>query len=250
MSNLQGIRAIVLGVILTLLPAMGHAAASVLLWPVDPVIGPGQRASALWLENRGEEPVLLQIRIFAWSQRQGVEAHDQQTDVVGTPPMVEVAPGARQLVRLTRTVPVAAGQEHAFRVIIDEVPRPAASEAPDGGTVRFRLRYSIPLFVYGEGLAPPRPGAEAAAAPQLAWRVARADGRDYLEVSNQGRVHARITGALLEQGGVRVNLAEGLLGYVLAGSTMRWPLPEGAQPTGFLAAVNGAAEPRSLPMAR
>lgn len=248
MDNTSRIRVLALAALLAVLPVAAQAAASVLLWPVDPVIEPGQRATALWLENRGDEPVLLQVRIFAWSQQDGAEALGPQADIVGTPPMVEVAPGARQLVRLTRTTPVPAGEERAFRIIIDEVPRPAATGSREGGAVRFQMRYSIPLFVYGDGLAPPR--ADAAAVPRLTWRVASQGGQSFLEVSNQGRVHARLTGALLEQQGVRSNLAEGLLGYVLAGSTMRWPLPAAAQPTGFLATVNGSAEPLAVPLAR
>lgn len=219
-----------------------HAAGSLLIWPVDPVMEAEARAVALWLENRGDQPLLLQLRVFAWTQQQGENRQDRQNEVVGTPPMIEIAPGGRQLVRLTRLAAVPAGQERAYRVIVDEIPRAAPGSTPAGAGVQFQMRYSIPLFVYGEGLRPLRAQDKPDAPPlPLVWRTVEQDGVRYLEVQNQGSLHARLTAAELRRGNVRVGMAEGLLGYVLAGATMRWRLPDGVplQAT-FLASVNGA----------
>ena len=46
-----------------------HAASSVLVWPVYQIIESDQNGSALWLENRGAEPVSLQVRVLAWGRR-------------------------------------------------------------------------------------------------------------------------------------------------------------------------------------
>jgi len=43
------------------------AASSILIWPIDPVLEADQQASALWLENRGDTPANLQVRVFAWN---------------------------------------------------------------------------------------------------------------------------------------------------------------------------------------
>jgi fimbrial chaperone protein len=40
-----------------------QAASSVLIWPIDPVLEADQQASALWLENRGDEPANLQVSV-------------------------------------------------------------------------------------------------------------------------------------------------------------------------------------------
>lgn len=228
--------------LLWLVAAPLHAAGSLLVWPVDPVIVADARAVALWLENRGDEPLLLQVRVFGWTQQQGENRHDPQNEVVGTPPMVEIAPGKRQLVRLTRIAAVPAGQELAYRVIVDEIPRAMAGGTPAGAGVQFQMRYSIPLFVYGEVLRPVRAQGKAGAPPlPLKWRIVEQDGIRYLEVHNQGAVHARLTAAELRRGNVRVGMADGLLGYVLAGAIMRWRLPDEApQQATFLASVNGA----------
>ncbi len=45
-----------------------QGANSVMIWPIDPAIDPEDKASELWLENRGNTTTLMQVRIFAWQQ--------------------------------------------------------------------------------------------------------------------------------------------------------------------------------------
>src|SRR5476649_1416502 len=106
-----------------------QAASSVLIWPIDPVLEADQQASALWLENRGNEAANLQIRVFAWSQKGFEDQYENQRDVIGSPPVARIEPGQKQLVRLTRTREIPPGQEQAYRIIIDEIP---AAKAPNG----------------------------------------------------------------------------------------------------------------------
>ena len=235
--------------------AQAHAAASILVWPVDPVIEHDERAAALWIENRGNAPSLLQLRIFAWSQEDGADRYADQAEIVGTPPMIRIEPGKRQLVRLTRIIPTPPGVERAFRVVIDEVPMQAAPETPAAPAVglKFQFRYSIPLFVYGEGLwwkirADRRRNPQSAGQPDLSWRIFVQNGQKSLEIRNGGTVHARLTGAYFRQGGTELPLAQGLFCYVLAGSSILRPIADGATATATLnATVNGS--PRTLTMA-
>jgi fimbrial chaperone protein len=231
-----------------------RGAAAVMIWPIDPVMESDQRAAALWVENRDTRPVTLQVRVLGWRQAAHADVYDEdQARVAGSPPMTTVPPGARQLVRLTRLDAVAPGAEDAYRVLIDEIPQPEddAPETAGHATlgVRFQMHYSVPLFVYGEGLwarDDPRRRRDPARAgrPRLSWSVARDGGRRWLVMANDGPVHARITHAVLESGGARLDLARGLLGYVLPGAQMRWPLPdrfEADARTKLVATVNGAA---------
>jgi fimbrial chaperone protein len=209
------------------------AATSVLIWPIDPVLEADQKAGALWLENRGSAPANLQVRVFAWRQGDYQEQFQPQRDIIGSPPVANIAPGQKQLIRLTRTGSSPAGQEQAYRIIIDEIP-PAipADPASQGATaaIRLQMRYSVPLFVYGEGLwgrADPegKRNAEAVGKPQLSWRAVTVQGKPYVELRNTGPVHARLTDMVVQQGSQSKPLAEGLLGYVLPGASMRWPAP-------------------------
>lgn len=126
-----------------------------LIWPIDPVLEADQKAGALWLENRGTTPANLQVRVFAWRQGGFEEQFQAQREIIGSPPVANIAPGQKQLIRLTRTGSSPAGQEQAYRIIIDEIPSPlpvdASTQAPTAA-IRLQMRYSVPLFVYGEGL--------------------------------------------------------------------------------------------------
>lgn len=226
------------------LPALADT--SILVWPIDPVIEHDQSGSMLWLENKGSSPARLQIRVLGWDQQSGTDQLSRQSTIVASPPAAEVAPGQRQLVRLVRVEPAEAGQERAFRVLVDEIPE--ASEASNktgheqGLGLRFLMRYSIPLFVTGEGLwtrqnhRNPR-DMSLAEQPQLRFRVVQKDQRRWLVVRNSGRVHARLSTVTYAVGERALWQNPGLLGYVLVGAEMRWPVPVDFPSTGLLTAI-------------
>ncbi|HGM5579756.1 TPA: molecular chaperone [Pseudomonas putida] len=225
-------RGIIIGaLLLASLPVA--AATSVLIWPIDPVLEADQKAGALWLENRGSAPASLQVRVFAWRQGDYQEQFQAQREIIGSPPVANIAPGQKQLIRLTRTGSSPVGQEQAYRIIIDEIPSPIpADDAAQGpkAAIRLQMRYSVPLFVYGDGLwGKPEPegkrSAEGVGKPQLSWRAVTVQGKPFVELRNTGPVHARLTDVVLQQGSQQKPLVEGLLGYVLPGASMRWPAP-------------------------
>ncbi|SEO33940.1 molecular chaperone [Pseudomonas zeae] len=239
--------------------SQAHAASSVLIWPIDPVLEADQQASALWLENRGSETANLQIRVFGWSQSGFAEQYQNQRDVIGSPPVAKIEPGQKQLVRLTRTKEVPPGQELAYRIIIDEIPSAQPATADGGKTaaaIRFQMRYSVPLFAYGAGLWSKEDSSRArdpkgVGLPQLSWRTVAVDGKPYVEVRNQGAVHARLTDVAIKQAGQSRPLAEGLLGYVLPGAVMRWPAPGPlAGDSALQVRVNGAPQVQSITPAK
>jgi fimbrial chaperone protein len=236
-----------------------QAASSVLIWPIDPVLEADQQASALWLENRGDETANLQIRVFAWSQSGFDDQYQNQRDVIGSPPVAKIEPGQKQLVRLTRTKDVPPGQELAYRIIIDEIPSarpPTTEEGKTAAAIRFQMRYSVPLFAYGAGLwgkedTTRQRDPKGIGLPDLSWRTVTVDGRPYVEVRNQGAVHARLTDVALKQGGQTKPLVAGLLGYVLPGAIMRWPAPGPvAGEPALQVRVNGAPQVQSVNPAR
>lgn len=104
--------ALLTGLLLLCAPA-AHAQSSVVIWPLNPTIAPGEQATAIWLENHGAEPVTLQIRALGWRQDGAENVTERQDEVVSSPPLAEVAPGKRQLVRLIRRKPQAAAGERA-----------------------------------------------------------------------------------------------------------------------------------------
>lgn len=221
------------------------ANASILVWPIDPVIEHDQSGSMLWLENKGTSTARLQVRVLGWEQHSGTDQLSRQSDVIASPPAAEVEPGQRQLVRLVRVVSVPQGQERAFRVLVDEIP--GVSQAPNKTSpeqsvgLKFLLRYSIPLFVSGEGVwtrqnfQTPRDMTQASQ-PTLHFSVVNKGAHRWLVVRNSGAVHARLTSVTYTQGERLLWQSPGLLGYVLAGAQMSWPVPAGLPANGVLAA--------------
>ena len=111
--------------------------------------------------------------------------------------------------------------------------------------VQFRMRYSIPLFTYGPTLRRREPDRRdsGVAQPALSWSIIQSPAGRYLQVRNDGPVHARLTDVKVKTPGLSSVVGGGLLGYVLPGAQMRWPLADDAPRDGELtleAGVNGA----------
>ncbi|WP_422882422.1 fimbrial biogenesis chaperone [Pantoea agglomerans] len=209
---MKPLRALLLLLSSTLL-SPAFAANSVMIWPIDPAINPEEKASELWLENRGNSTTMMQIRVFSWQQNNGQEQYQTQQQVIASPPMVRMEPGQKQLVRLIKQTPPPAGKELAYRVVLDEIPTPRNPGENQAG-LTFQMRYSVPLFVYGTGLNTD------SARPALRWQQISEGGRRWLQLTNSGSGHARLSNVAI--GGRK--LGEGLYGYVLADSYHRWPL--------------------------
>lgn len=239
-------------------PALG---ASVMIWPIDPVIEQDRDATALWLENHGTSPAVMQTRIVSWTQVDGEDRLTEQTAIIASPPIARIPPGGRQLIRIIAERGPRSG-EMPYRIMIDEIPqRPAPPVAPPvaasgesaapaapggsmpgGPAVVFRMRYSIPLFIYGaQALRKDSP-------PPLTCSVIREGERRYLRFTNPGTIHARLTDVAFQQGGKVIPVASGLLGYVLPGSTLHRALPDGV--TGrepLTMKINDRPEPVTIP---
>lgn len=210
-----------------------QAASSVLVWPVYPVIEADQNAVPLWLENRGTGNVTLQIRVLAWKQQNMKDRYADQSDVVASPPFATIGPGQRQLVRLMRVTPVSPGQEKSYRIIIDELPSPGQEQKISQVGLKLQMRYLLPLFIDGPGIwTKPRsdkPGRDldTATKPILSWRIANGS----LVVRNSGIVHARLShvfwGTTPQDKMPALTMSSGMLGYILPGEEMKWPLPSG-----------------------
>jgi len=133
-----------------------------------------------------------------------------------SPPMLQLASGDRQLIRVIRVGPPPVGKdsvEDAYRLSIDELPVDAQGKPG----LRFVLHYSVPIFIEPAGLA--------SSSPQLQWSLQPGDNGVSLQVSNSGRGHAQLSGmSYIDGNGHRTEITPGLLGYVLPGATMRWTL--------------------------
>jgi fimbrial chaperone protein len=203
--------------LLTLCVTDGNGAA-LQVSPVIVNILPSQPATTLTLGNSGDLPIHGQLRLYAWTQRDGDNVLTPTEALIASPPIVRIEPGERQIVRLVHVGRKPTHKEQSYRLLVDELP--AADTAPGEG-VSIRLRYSLPVFVQSSN----------ARAPSLHFDVRMAQGE--LEVRNDGERHAQVGATrVVDAAGRSVQLTRGLLGYVLAGQTRRFAVrwPAGAPP--------------------
>jgi fimbrial chaperone protein len=174
-------------------------------------------AQGLWLTNTGDQPLHAQVRVFHWTQVDGKDVLTRTQALAASPPMLTLAPGAQQMVRVIRLGAPETSGEDAYRLLVDELPQPGQQKQTG---VRYVLRYSIPVFV-----EPANPPDAAAIAAALRWSLVREGASIALQAQNTGAVHAQIADvSLLPPGGTSITVSAGLLGYVLPGMTMRWSL--------------------------
>lgn len=179
--------------------------------PTTLTLRPDQNAAVIQLGNEGSETLYGQVRVYDWDQRDGEDVLEPTRALLASPPLLEIAPGAQQIVRLVRPGGAKSQSEQAYRILIDEIPDPNRPPPP-GITVR--LRYSVPLFV----------GPSGEATPLLTWRLSRSASAWVLEAINQGTKHAQVSAVRLLGGNGVHEVDRGLLGYVLPGRTRRWKL--------------------------
>ena len=179
-----------------------------------------ESASGLTLSNTGNTVVQAQVRVQQWTQDGSGDQLISSRGLLASPPMVELQPGERQLVRIIRAKapPQGAGAvEDAYRLLVNEVP----VKLPENTSgLQFALSYSLPVFVQPVGVSK-------TTSPQLQWSThLQPDGKAVkLRVSNRGNGHAQLAGlSFTDAAGTSTELYPGLLGYVLPGATMNWTL--------------------------
>jgi len=197
-----------------LIAAAGHAA-SLQISPIRIDLPSVPGAGALQLRNQGDVPIHAQVRVFRWTQSGRDDVLEPTDTVVASPPIIRIAPGDQQLVRVVHPqAAAAAAGETTYRLLIDELPQ--GDNGPASG-VRVQLRYSVPVFVGTP---------DAGVVPPLRFALLKDGGEWRLVARNDGNRHAQISDVtLIGRGGTKYAVTAGLLGYALAKSGRQWSLP-------------------------
>jgi len=161
----------------------------------------------LEVSNPGDQPVNVQLRVFAWSGGGVDEQYAATQDIGFSPPMFQLAPGARQVVRLAaRVTPT---REMSYRLFVDQI-----EVAPKEGGVSMPVRMALPVFLSPEGLR----------TTAVQWRVQQDAEGSLLVASNSGTRRLRVTDLRVEGAQGEQVIERGLAGYVLAGQERAWRL--------------------------
>lgn len=244
-----------LGLSFLLGQAATASAASLQVSPISLEFAPKEQAQSLWLSNTGTVPLRAQVRVQQWTQTAEGDQLSPTRELLASPPVVEIPPGDRQMIRIIRPQGGVPAREESYRLIVDELP--SAAVAGPGGTapagLQFLLRYSVPVFV--SPVDPLPVTGKPSDISALSASLQSGPTAPVLTVENKGTQRVKISQLVhVDQQGRRTSLVPGLLGYVLAGQRMQWPLTlpaAQALPAGgtFKAKINADLEEQVLPLA-
>ncbi|MDB5899337.1 MAG: molecular chaperone [Ramlibacter sp.] len=150
--------------------------------PVRIYMAPRDRAVAITVVNEGDTEIALQAEINTWRQKpDGTDEQIASEDLILSPPILKLAPKARQVVRLARIGAPDASHQLTYRLIMREVPE-ATKSKDQVVTIPIALALSMPVFI-----------TPATAKRDMACQAARA-GSTELQVTcaNTGTAYAQV----------------------------------------------------------
>ena len=172
------------------------------------------RTSALTVRNSGAEPVVVQVSSNAWSQDKGKDVLNTTNDLVVSPPVVTIAAGEEQVIRIGLRRAPDGEKELSYRIFLQEVPPPPR---PGFQGLVVALRVGLPVFVQ------PRKGDAKA---NLLWSAdLSTPDAVKLSVDNRGTGHIQVSTVQLYPPGHSDPVAEfSGVAYVLPGQAREWDL--------------------------
>ena len=191
------------------------AGSSVVISPVTMNINAQQQSSAMTtLINQGTTPLEFTATLMRWTQQSGEDINVPTRDAAVNPAHFTIAPGHSQVVRIGLRGRASAPQS-TYRLLLRQAPQLTKSSAANTNGVQAAINptyiFSLPLFVT-------QPGAQA----QVQTSLERGTSGLTLVLKNTGTAHAAYRSMTASVNGEAANLGSV---YVLAGSTMRVPLP-------------------------
>lgn len=113
--------------------------------PVVLELSSARTAGVIKITNNDNHTVSLQIRPYDWSQSDSKDELQPTQNLIVSPPVFSLAPGASQVIRVVSRQ-AAGASEIAYRMLIDEIPA-----ATEGATISFKFRISMPVFIAANG---------------------------------------------------------------------------------------------------
>lgn len=224
--------------------SLNSFAASLQVAPISVVFSAQDKAKEIWLTNTSDQPIRAQTRVLIWSQADGKDQVAATRDLVASPSITEIKAGSKQLIRIIRLTPAQSSTEETYRLLIDELPHSDVDNQQTG--LQLLLQYSIPVFLQTTENLNRRNGLSSL--DQVSFQFKN----QQLIVQNNAKHHVRLSElAYLNPNGERIQLIDGLVGYVLMGQQMQWNISQSDKllPNGkFEARINNDGLAQILPL--
>jgi fimbrial chaperone protein len=175
--------------------------------PVRLYMSVRDRAVAVTVTNDADTDVVLQADVNTWQQTaEGEDRLELTDDLILSPPIIKLAPKARQVVRLARLAPPDPSRQVTYRLILREVPE--ALPAKQNVQVSIALALSLPVFI-----TPPK------AVRSLNCRIAGVEEKSVgVRCSNTGTAYAQVREIEVSRGDKKIAGFSGGT-YILPGAS-------------------------------
>lgn len=214
-SNRRGPTLTLLAAFLAAVTGTGAYAGSFSVSPVRIFMEGRERATGVTIINEGDTDLVMQAELFEWKQKpDGTDELLPTQDLVLAPPILKLAKGARQTVRLANLRPPVPDEQLTYRLIVREVPE-ALPQTGQGVKIQVALAFSLPVFITP-------PGAKRALTCEL-MRASPTSVRAACE--NHGHAYAEpVSMTLATPSGNTLLTAQLKAGYVLPNATRTFEL--------------------------
>lgn len=199
--------------------------------PVRVTLSADRAVAAITVHNDGSEASVIQLETSHWTQEGGKDVLTPSNEILATPPIFTLSPGASQIVRVGLRRAPDAQRELTYRLVLREVPPPQ----PIAQGLRVALAISMPVFVVSTG----------SSFSNLQWQAARlVDGRIRLQATNSGNAHVQVGAIELSSAaGASPVVRQSVATYVLPGNTRGWTFKSAVDvPVGTILRLDAATD--------
>ena len=190
---------------LAMLPCAGTAG-QFSVSPVRIFVAAKDRTTAVTITNESDAELVMQADVFQWKQTPtGQEDLTLTEDMIVAPPIIKLAPRARQVIRLAMLRAVPPDQQLTYRLIVREVPE--AKPPQPGVQLQISVVFSMPVFI-----SPPGVKRQLVCEPQRA-----APDTVSVTCENKGNAYAFVSDLKLSNASGDSITTSNSVGYILPG---------------------------------
>ena len=176
--------------------------------PVHIVFKPGENITLLQLRNVEKKSITFQLSVKRWEQKKGKGYYVKTRDVLVTPPLVKIAPGQIQNIRIAYLGTPPEKREKAYRIFMRQV----ITKHKHVSGLEVILNISVPVFVQPQGTL----------TPALTWTATCKKKHLRLTAFNNGNEHAQVTHLLIETPKGEKIIDQKVFKYLFPGNAYMW----------------------------
>lgn len=193
--------------------SIASSAFSVFINPVILKLDNGQQIVSFTATNKSDTKMTFQLSAEKWNQKNGVDSTVRSNDIIVTPPVITIPPGAEQTIRVGLRNPVVYSTEATYRVLLRQLSVDANNKFLKN-SLNVLLSFSMPLFI--------TPAQEI---KSISWDIKKiSDTKLRLKLINKGNVHVVISKLALQDASGSIYFSPKVVGRVLSGQSQEWEL--------------------------